>query len=90
MVVIGRAENLAFCEATKADGNRCGKWVDACVRGSSPCRFPHYALTTIDAGGRAGPASSMSSWRSSGPECDVLKPCPSTSGREQASLSFHR
>lgn len=29
MVVIGRAENLAFCEAIKADGKRCGKWVDA-------------------------------------------------------------
>ena len=31
MVVLGRADNLAFCEAIKADGKRCGQWVDACV-----------------------------------------------------------
>lgn len=34
--VIGRAENLTFCEAIKKDGRQCGKWVDACVRAFFP------------------------------------------------------
>ncbi|BGP43231.1 hypothetical protein JCM10449v2_007259 [Rhodotorula kratochvilovae] len=37
MVVLGRAENLAFCEAIKADGKRCGQWVDA--RMGKICQF---------------------------------------------------
>ncbi|KPV72037.1 uncharacterized protein RHOBADRAFT_56171 [Rhodotorula graminis WP1] len=37
MVVLGRADNLAFCEATKADGKRCGQWVDA--RMGRVCQF---------------------------------------------------
>ncbi|GAA6053752.1 hypothetical protein JCM3770_005100 [Rhodotorula araucariae] len=37
MVVLGRAENLAFCEAVKADGKRCGQWVDA--RMGKICQF---------------------------------------------------
>ncbi|GAA5839123.1 hypothetical protein JCM9279_002601 [Rhodotorula babjevae] len=37
MVVLGRADNLAFCEAIKADGKRCGQWVDA--RMGKHCQF---------------------------------------------------
>ncbi|GAA6009374.1 Mcm10p [Rhodotorula paludigena] len=37
MVVIGRADNLAFCEAIKVDGKRCGQWVDA--RTGKHCQF---------------------------------------------------
>uniref|UniRef100_A0A0K3CNX8 Zinc finger Mcm10/DnaG-type domain-containing protein n=1 Tax=Rhodotorula toruloides TaxID=5286 RepID=A0A0K3CNX8_RHOTO len=35
--VIGRAENLTFCEAIKKDGRQCGKWVDA--RTGKFCQF---------------------------------------------------
>ncbi|GAA5891510.1 hypothetical protein JCM8208_007307 [Rhodotorula glutinis] len=37
MVVLGRADNLAFCEAIKADGKRCAQWVDA--RMGKHCQF---------------------------------------------------
>ncbi|GAA5990389.1 hypothetical protein JCM10908_007349 [Rhodotorula pacifica] len=55
MVVIGRAENLTFCEAIKADGKRCGKWVDA--RTGRTCQF-HVELAIKRTGVRRAETSS--------------------------------
>ncbi|GEM12538.1 zinc finger, Mcm10/DnaG-type domain containing protein [Rhodotorula toruloides] len=48
--VIGRAENLTFCEAIKKDGRQCGKWVDA--RTGKFCQF-HVELAIKRTGVRS-------------------------------------
>lgn len=67
MVVIGRAENLTFCEAIKADGKRCGKWVDAYVTRTATARHKLRAdrIHPPETDELAGLVSSTSNWRSS-------------------------